>query len=325
MARSDVKSNNVKDVTDAVVRQTVITRTIGASRRTATAAARLALVAAGVLLWASTAGAQPGRPRSVPPPGIAATQQIPMLREVGVDQRLGEPVPLDTPFVDETGREVRLGDYFGTRPVVLALVYYECPMLCTQVLNGLVGSLEALTFLPGREFDVVVVSFDPGETPALAAEKKATYLRRYDRAGAEPGIHFLTGRPESVDALTRAVGFRYAYDAAIDQYAHPAAITVLTAEGRVSRYLFGIDFAPRDVRLALIEAADHQIGSALDQALLFCYHYDPETGTYGLAIMNMIRLAGLLTVGIAGTLIVGSLRRERRRRRAADLFTTGIR
>jgi protein SCO1/2 len=256
---------------------------------------------------------------------MAATAQIPMLREVGVDQRLGEQVPLDTTFVDESGRTVRLGEYFGGRPVVLALVYYECPMLCTQVLNGLVGSLEALTFTAGREFDVVVVSFDPGETPALAAAKKATYLRRYGRPDAEAGLHFLTGRAESIDALTAAVGFRYAYDASIDQYAHPAAISVLTADGRVSRYLFGIEFAPRDLRLALVEATDRRIGSVIDQALLFCYHYDPETGTYGLAIMNVIRLAGLLTVGLAAAFIVGSLRRERRQRRAAAHLPTGTR
>ena len=276
-------------------------------------------------LWASAAWAQPSRPLSVPPPGMAATAQIPMLREVGVDQRLGEQVPLDTSFVDESGRTVQLREYFGGRPVVLALVYYECPMLCTQVLNGLVGSLEALTFTAGLEFDVVVVSFDPGETPALAAAKKATYLRRYGRPGAEGGLHFLTGRAESIDALTAAVGFRYAYDPAIDQYAHPAAISVLTADGRVSRYLFGIEFAPRDLRLALVEATDRQIGSVIDQALLFCYHYDPETGTYGLAIMNVIRLAGLLTVGLAAAFIVGSLRRERRQRRAAAHLPTGTR
>jgi len=278
-----------------------------------------------VLAVPAAAAAQPSRPLSVPPPGLAATQQIPMLREVGIDQKLGGGIPLDTPFVDHTGREVRLGDYFGARPVILALVYYECPMLCTQVLNGFVGSIEALTFLPGKEFEVVVVSFDPGETPALAAQKRAAYLRRYDRPGAEPGVHFLTGRSESIAALTSAVGFRYAYDEKIDQYAHPAAITVLTPDGRVSRYLFGIEFAPRDLRFALIEAADNGIGSLVDQALLFCYHYDPETGSYGLAVMNMVRLAGLLTVGLTAAFIVSSLRRERRQRRAADLFTTGVR
>ncbi len=299
--------------------------TIGWRKKAAGAAGRILVAGLVFLVSASSASAQLSRPRSVPPPGNPALEQIPMLREVGIDQRLGEGIPLDTPFVDEAGRDVRIGDYFGARPVVLALVYYECPMLCTQVLNGLVGSLEALSFTPGREFEVVVISFDPGETPALAAQKKTSYLQRYDRDGAGPGVHFLTGRQTSVDAVTRAVGFRYAYDAAIDQYAHPAAITVLTPEGRVSRYLFGIEFAPRDMKLALIEAADHQIGSALDQALLFCYHYDPATGTYGFAVMNMVRVAGLLTVGIAGTLIVSSLRRERRRRRAADLFTTGIR
>jgi protein SCO1/2 len=262
---------------------------------------------------------------SVPPPGMAASAQIPILREVGIDQKLGGRVPLDTRFTDETGRDVPLGDYFGRRPVVLALVYYECPMLCTQVLNGLVGSLEALSFLPAREFEVVIVSFDAGETPALAAAKKATYVRRYGRPEAAPGMHFLTGRPEAIAALTEAVGFRYAYDPAIDQYAHPAAITVLTAEGRVSRYLFGIEFAPRDLRLALVEAADDQIGGVLDQALLFCYHYDPETGTYGFAVMNLIRLAGLLTVGLTGAFIVLSLRRERRGRRASAHLPTGSR
>jgi protein SCO1/2 len=298
---------------------TAIWPRIGATTRRGLAAGALALALPAAVL------AQPSRPLSVPPPGIAATQQIPMLREVGIDQKLGGRIPLDTPFVDHNGRDVRLGDYFGSRPVILALVYYECPMLCTQVLNGFVGSIEALTFLPGKEFEVVVVSFDAGETPGLAAQKRAAYLRRYDRPGADPGVHFLTGRAESIAALTHAVGFRYAYDAQIDQYAHPAAITVLTPDGRVSRYLFGIDFAPRDLRFALIEAADNGIGSVVDQALLFCYHYDPETGTYGLAVMNMVRLAGLLTVGLTAVFIVSSLRRERRLRRAANLFTTGVR
>lgn len=292
---------------------TVMTRTIGAARRTAAAASGLGLVAACVLVSASTAVAQPSRPRSVPPPGIAATQQIPILREVGVDQRLGERIPLDTPFVDETGREVRLGDYFGTRPVVLALVYYECPMLCTQVLNGLIGSLEALTFTAAREFDVIVVSIDPGETPALAAEKRTSYLGRYRRTGAEAGMHFLTGQEAAIKRLAGAVGFRYVYDPAIDQYAHPAAITVLTPAGHVSRYLFGIDFAPKDLKFALMDASSGRIGTLADQAMLFCYHYDPETGKYGLVIMQVVRLGAGLTLAGLGGFIVWSLRRERRR------------
>jgi protein SCO1/2 len=249
---------------------------------------------------------------SVPPPGPAAAVQVPMLREVGIDQKLNQQIPLDLVFTDEAGREVRIGEYFTKRPVVLALVYYECPMLCTQVLNGLIGSLEALTFTAANEFDVVVVSFDPGETPALAAEKRKAYLDRYKRAGAEAGVHFLTGRESSIKSLADAVGFRYVYDASIDQFAHPAAITVLTPTGHVSRYLFGIEFAPRDLKFALIDAASERIGSVVDQALLYCYHYDPETGKYGLVIMRLIRLGGLATIGALGFFIVWSLRRERR-------------
>jgi protein SCO1/2 len=264
------------------------------------------------LLTVAPALAQPGRPLSVPPPGKTAAEQVPILREVGIDQKLDQPLPLDLPFVDENGRDVRLRQYFGARPVVLALVYYECPMLCIQVLHGLVGSLQALTFTAAKDFDIVVVSFDAGETPALAAERRRDFLSRYRRAGSDAGVHFLTGREASIAALSSAVGFRYVYDPAIDQFAHPAAITVLTPSGRVSRYLFGIEFAPRDLRLALVEATDGRIGTVLDQALLFCYHYDPETGKYGLVIMNMVRLAAVATVGGLGMFILLALRRERR-------------
>jgi len=287
-------------------------------------------LAALALVWlvvaAGQAMAQPSGPVSVPPPGRAASDQIPVLREVGVDQHLDTPLPLDAMFQDETGRDVRLGEYFGDRPVVLALAYYECPMLCTQVLNGMIGSLETLTFDAGREFEVVVVSFDPGETPALAAEKKATYVRRYGRPEAADGLHFLTGRESSIRALTDAVGFRYVFDEATGQWAHPSLITVATADGRVSRYLFGIDYAPRDLRLALVEAAENRIGTAVDQVLLFCYHYDPETGTYGFMIMNLVRLAALLTLGAIGASIVLTLRRDRRRSdNAAHTAASGTR
>jgi protein SCO1/2 len=201
---------------------------------------------------------------------------------------------------------------FRDRPVVLALVYYECPMLCTQVLSGLDGSLTALSFSAGKEFDLVVVSFDPGETPALAADRRKNFINRYRRVGSEGGIRFLTGRQESIAKLADAVGFRYAYDEASDQYAHPAAITLLTGDGRVSRYLYGIEFAPKDLRLGLVEASEGRVGTAVDTLLLYCYHYDPESGKYGMAIMNLIRLAGVLTVVGLGTFIVVSLRRERR-------------
>ena len=275
--------------------------------------------------WTATSAAQPSPPLSVPPPGPAALEQIPILKDAGLEQKLDNQVPLDTPFVDAEGRDVRLGDYFGKRPVALALVYYECPMLCTQVLNGLVGSLDALTFTAGREFDVVVVSFDAGETPAMAKAKRAAYLKRYGRPGSDAGVHFLTGRESSIRQLTDAVGFHFKYDPAIDQFAHPAVLTVLTPEGRVSRYLFGIEFAPVDLRLALVEAADHKIGSAIDQMLLFCYHYDPASGSYGFAITNIVRLGGVLTVLALATFILTSLRRERRQATAVHGTATGIR
>jgi protein SCO1/2 len=260
------------------------------------------------LSWASIASAQPSAPLSVPPP--SAVMQIPILKEVGLDQKLDAQVPLDLKFTDEQGREVTLGSLFGHRPVVLALVYYECPMLCTEVLNGLVSSLQTIAFNAGNEFDIVAVSFDPGETPALAAQKKALYVKRYGRPGAETGMHFLTGREDAIHALTSAVGFRYKYDPSTDQFAHTAVLTVLTPAGHVSRYLYGIEYQPRNLRLALVEAADGKIGTAVDKALLYCYHYDPETGKYGLAIMNLVRLGGIMTVAAAVSFIVLNLRRQ---------------
>jgi protein SCO1/2 len=273
------------------------------------------------MLVALTAGAmpavaQPKGPLAVPPPGRAATEQVPILREVGIDQKLDSRISLDLEFVDEDGRTVALSEYFGRRPVVLALVYYECPMLCTQVLNGLVGSLEALEFTAGSDFEVVIVSFDPGETPALAADKRDTYLGRYRRS--DTGMHFLTGREASIKQLADAVGFRYAYDEATDQWAHPAAITILTADGRISRYLFGIEFAPRDMRFAFIDATEGRIGTIVDQALLFCFHYDPSTGKYGLVVMNLVRLGGAMTLAALGAFILVTLRRERRGRQTAN-------
>ncbi|MEZ5319200.1 MAG: SCO family protein [Vicinamibacterales bacterium] len=292
-----------------------------ARRGAAGAATALALL----LAAAAPAVAQPSGPLSIPPPGAVASDAIPALREVGIDQKLDAQIPLDLTFTDEAGREVRLGDYFGQRPVILAMVYYECPMLCTLVLNGLVGSVEPLDFTPGQDYEVVVLSFDPGETPALAAQKKELYLKRYGRPQTSAGWHFLTGREERIRQLADAIGFRYTYDASIDQYAHPAAITILTPQGHVSRYLFGIEFAPRDVRLGLVEATAGQIGTVIDQALLFCYHYDPATGKYGLVVMNLIRLGGLLTLVALGGGIFLSVRRERRQQSAVPGTATGTR
>lgn len=235
-----------------------------------------------------------------------------ILREVAYEQRLNQQVPLDAVFRDENGREVRLGQYFGSKPVILTLVYYECPMLCTVILNGLVQSLERLTFDAGKEFEIVTVSFNPTETPTLAAAKKENYLERYDRAGAAAGWHFLTGDEASIRRVTEAVGFRYAYDPERKEYAHAAGIVVLTPTGRISRYFYGVEFPPRDLRLGLVEAAESKIGSAVDQLLLYCYHYDPKTGKYGAAVMNVMRLGGLLTVLLLAAFVVLSRLREHR-------------
>jgi protein SCO1 len=245
---------------------------------------------------------------AVPPAGAMPT----LLQDIGLDQKLNERLPLSLEFTDETGRTVKLGDYFGTRPGILALVYYECPMLCTQVLNGLVSALGVMNFTVGQEFDVVAVSFDPGETPELARGKKAAYVERYKRPGSEAGWHFLTGSQHSITQLTRAVGFRYAYNAAEDQYAHASGIMVATPEGTLSHYFYGIEYGPRDLRLALVDAADRRIGSPVDQLLLACFHYDPKSGKYSLAIMRFVQAAGLLTVAGIGLGIYWLRRRDRR-------------
>jgi protein SCO1/2 len=245
-------------------------------------------------------------------PGIPSSVLPKPLREVGYDQRLNEQVPLDIPFVDEAGRAVRLGDFFGSRPVVLALVYYDCPMLCTQVLNSLTSTLGVLSLDPGKDFEIVTVSFDAREKPPLATAKKATYLERYKRPGAAAGWHFLTGEQPSIDRLTKAVGFRYVWDDSLEQFAHPTGIVVLTAEGRLSRYLFGVEYWPRDLRFALIDASAGTIGSAAEQVLLYCYHYDPEAGRYGFAIMRALRLAAVATVLALGAFITVMVRREKR-------------
>jgi protein SCO1 len=250
-----------------------------------------------------------------PPPGeiVRADEKPAMLKDIGIDQRLNESLPLALPFRDEAGRTVALGDYFGKRPVVLALVYYNCPMLCTQVLNGLVASLNVMSLEAGRDFDVVAVSFDTRETPAMAAAKKEAYLSRYKHPAASAGWHFLTGDAASVEALTKTAGFRYRYDAKLEQFAHASAIMVATPEGRLARYFYGIEYPPRDLRLGLVEASAGQIGTPVDQVLLYCFHYDPASGKYGPVIVNIIRIAGLATVVLIG---LGMLAMSRRRARA---------
>ena len=226
------------------------------------------------------------------------------LREVAFDQRLGATVPLETAFRDETGQTVHLRDYFGTKPVLLVPAYYECPMLCTLVLNGVVSALRALPFDIGREFTVVTFSFNPKETAALAAEKKTHYLTEYRRPDAAAGWHFLTGDADAIHALTDAIGFRYTWDESSQQYAHASGVVVLTPEGRIARYFYGVEFSPRDLRLAFVEAANNKIGTLVEQLLLFCFHYDPSTGRYSAAILNAVRLGGIATLVLLGTFML---------------------
>jgi protein SCO1/2 len=235
------------------------------------------------------------------------------LREIGFDQNLDKHVPLDTPFTDESGHAVKLGDYFGTRPVVMVFAYYDCPMLCTMVINGLASALDVLSLDPGRDFEIVTVSFDPRDTPATAAAKKAAYIARYKKPGAAAAWHFLTGDQSSIDRLTKAAGFRYVWDKETKQFAHPTGVIVLTSDGRLARYLFGIEYAPRDLRYAIVEASNGKVGSAVDSLLLYCYHYDPTTGRYGVVIMRVIRAAAVATVLALGAFIVVMVRSEKRR------------
>jgi protein SCO1/2 len=234
-------------------------------------------------------------------PRTAETGLPDALREVAFDQKLGEKLPLDATFRDESGATVALADYFdGDKPVVLTLVYFECPMLCSLVLNGVVRSLRVLKFDVGKEFDMLTISIDPDETPELARAKKENYVGLYKREGAENGWHFLTGEQDAIQRVADAVGFRYTYDPQSDEFAHAAGIVVLTPDGVVSRYFYGVDFPPRDLRLGLVEATDGGVGNAIDQALLFCYRYDPESGTYSAVVFNILKIAAILTlVGLA--------------------------
>jgi protein SCO1/2 len=238
----------------------------------------------------------------------------PGLEEVGIAQRLGESVPMDLSLVDEDGRPVRLGDLLGGKPAILSLVYYDCPMLCTLVLDGLVSSLRTISLDVGTEFRVITVSIDPEETPALAAAKKDTVLAAYGRAGAATGWRFLTGDATSIRRLADAVGFRYRYDPATGEFAHASGVTVLTPEGRIARYLLGIAYAPRDVRLALVEASRGEIGSLADHLLLYCYRYDPATGRYGASVLLLVRALGIATVAGLTVFVIRSRRREARAR-----------
>ena len=238
-------------------------------------------------------------PKTYDPAASAGSGLPPALDKIGIEQKLGEQLPLETQVTDEDGRSVSLGSLFTNgRPAVLALVYYECPMLCNEVLNGLTGSLKGISLEAGKDFDVIALSFDARENdkPGLAKNKKAAYLERYGRANAAKGWHFLTGSQASIDAITKAAGFSYRWDEKSNQFAHAGGVMVVTPQGKMSRYFYGIDYSPRDLKLGLIESADSKVGSAADQMLLYCYHYDPATGKYGLQILSVVRLGAVLTL-----------------------------
>ena len=274
-------------------------------------------VFAAAALWAS---AQPGQPAPMQPSySMQASNLKPALpgalEGVGIDQKLNQQVPLNLQFRDEFGRTLPLSTYFHGKPVLLALVYYRCPMLCTQILNGTIGALKAVSLEPAKDFEVVSVSFDPKDTYELAASKKQMYMRRFARTGSSNGFHFLTGDEANIKALTNAVGFHYKYDPATDQFAHASGIMILTPEGKLSKYFYGVEYSPRDVRLGLVEASQNKIGNLADEALLFCYHYDPTTGKYGAVAIDFLRLAGAAFVLLGAAWMLIAWRRDVRRDR----------
>lgn len=241
-----------------------------------------------------------------PPPNV----RPPGLKNVGIQQNLNQQIPPDLTFTDDLGRKVRLGDYFDRKPLILNFVYYGCPMLCGEELNGLESTLRVLKFDIGKEFEVITISFDPKDTPEMAAKKKDQFLRRYNRPGAERGWHFLVGQPDAIEAATKAAGFQYEYDPKTGQFAHSTAILVLTPQGKIAQYYYGIEYPPKDLRLALVEASENRIGNLVDELLLYCYHYDPEKGKYSATVMRVLRLMGAATLLCVGTLLFVLIRRS---------------
>lgn len=267
------------------------------------------------LLIAAVAANAPGQaadgglaPSTAPPSGSASAA----LADVSIEQRLDAQLPLDAPFRDESGSPVRLGRYFGARPVVFEFTYFKCPMLCTYVLNGTVRTLRALSYTPGREFELVAISIDPSDTAAEAAVKKKEFLAEYGRSGAAAGVHFLTGERAASGRVARAAGFRYTEDRETGGFSHAAGLLLATPQGRMARYFYGLEYSARDLRLSIVEASHGRIGSPVDRVLLYCSHYDPTTGKYGWIVMRIVRLGGLATVLALGTFMIVMLRRERK-------------
>lgn len=284
--------------------------------RLAAAAALLAFVCASVMAQKSEHYNSPlYAPKKYDPSQAAGTGLPDALNNIGIEQKLGEQLPLDVEFKDESGRTAKLSEYFGKgRPVIVAFVYYECPMLCNEVLNGLTGSLKGISFEAGKEFDVVAISFDAreNEKPELAKNKKASYMTRYGRPGSETGWHFLTGTTDSIDRVTKAAGFGFEWDEKSNQFAHAGGVMIATPEGKLARYFYGIDYSPKDLKFGIMESAESKVGNAAEQLLLYCYHYDPSTGKYGLAILSIMRIGAVLTLLGMGAMGLVFWRRNKR-------------
>jgi protein SCO1 len=263
------------------------------------------LICASACVWAQEA--PKGELGQAPP-----DQKPAILQKVGIEQHLNQQIPLDLAFQDETGQPVSLRQYFGKRPVVVTMVYFQCPMLCSEVMSGVTATLNALTsYNVGRDFDVLTVSFDPRDTPAAATQSKQRYIKRYRRTGSEQGWHFLVGKQDQIDQLAQALGFHYQWDPENQQFAHASGIMLLTPDGRIAQYYYGIEYPPTDLRLGIVEASKGKIGTLADEILLFCYHYDPRQGKYGAAIFNILRLSALTTVLALGGVLFLLYRRER--------------
>jgi protein SCO1 len=247
--------------------------------------------------------------------GENSGNQLPqVLQKVAVEQHLNQPLPLDAQFVDDTGKAVRLGDYFGKHPALLSLVYYNCPMLCSEEMDGLAGALEMVKMNPGKDFEVIIISIDPSETPELAAKKKAYYVKRYGRPETANGWHFLTGQQPAIDAVSRATGFGYIRvpgpDGKLDQFAHASSIEVVTTDGHIAQYYLGVEYSPKDVMLGLIEASGNKIGSPVANILTYCYHYDPQTNKHSLIVARVVQLGGMVTVVSLGSFMFVMFRRD---------------
>ena len=250
--------------------------------------------------------------------------QLPtVLQKVEVEQHLNQQLPLDAQFVDDTGKTVRLGDYFGKHPAILSLVYYNCPMLCSEEMDGLAGALEMVRMNPGKDFEIIIISIDPTETPELAARKKAFYVKRYGRPETAGGWHFLTGKQDAIDAVAKATGFGYIRipgpDGKLDQFAHASSIEVVTTSGKIAQYYLGVEYSPKDIMLGLVEASGNKIGSPVANILTYCYHYDPQWNTHSLRVVRVVQLGGMVTVASLGSFMFVMFRRDIQLGRNHDL------